>query len=122
MDKFIVRFSILVLTFFIAISLYNAWNGDLISEYDSLFSCSFISGLLINVLVYSQGKYHCVYMRGLSANLLFTPIINFVDGKYLLFNDAYLFLLILSLSWAISFIITFVLSIKHFIRVRKLNK
>lgn len=122
MDNFIVRLSILVLTSFIAFSICYAWNGVLISEYDSLFSCSLISGILLNVLVYSQGKYHCVYMRGLSGNLIFTPAINYLDGKYVLFDNAETFLTVLSASWILSFIITTILAINHFTKVRKLKR
>lgn len=122
MDKFIVRLSILVLTTFIAVSLYKAWNGVLISEYDTLFSCSLTCGVLLNTLVYSQGKYHCVYMRGLCVNLVFTPSVNFLDMRFGLFEDAYYLLMTLSVSWGLAFLITLVLAINHFRRVRKLNK
>lgn len=122
MDKFIVRLSILVLTSFIAVSLYYAWNGVLISEYDCLFSCSFMSGILLNTLVYSQGNYHCVYMRGLCANLIFTPTITYLDNKYVLFEDAETFLIVLSAAWSLAFITTLILAIKHFRKVRKLKK
>lgn len=108
------RLSILVLTSFIAVSLYYAWNGVLLSEYDCLFSCSLMSGILLNTLVYSQGKYHCVYMRGLCANLIFTPSITFLDSRYFLFEDAEMFLIILSVSWSLCFIITVALAINHF--------
>lgn len=122
MDNFIVRLSILVLTSFIAVSLYYAWNGVLLSEYDCLFSCSLMSGILLNTLVYSQGKYHCVYMRGLCANLIFTPSITFLDSRYCLFEDAEMFLIILSVAWSLCFIITVALAINHFRRVRKVKK
>lgn len=122
MDKFIVRASILILTIFIAVSLYEAWNGVLISEYDTLFSCSLVSGILLNTLVYSQGNYHCVYMRALCANLVFTPSVNFIDAKFSVFEDAYLFLMILSVSWGLAFLVTIYLAINHFHKVRKLNK
>lgn len=122
MDNFIVRLSILVLTSFIAVSLYYAWNGVLISEYDCLLSCSLMSGILLNTLVYSQGKYHCVYMRGLCANLIFTPSITFLDSKYCLFENAETFLIILSVAWSLCFLITIILAIKHFRRARKVKK
>lgn len=122
MDNFIVRLSILVLTGFIAVSLYYAWDGILLSEYDSLFSCSLMSGVLLNTLVYSQGKYHCVYMRGLCGNLIFTPTINYLDSRYVLFEDAETLLIVLSVTWSISFIVTLTLAINHFRRVRKVRK
>lgn len=122
MDNFIVRLSILVLTSFIAVSLYYAWNGVLISEYDCLLSCSLMSGILLNTLVYSQGKYHCVYMRGLCANLIFTPSITFLDSKYCLLENAETFLIILSVAWSLCFLITIILAINHSRRARKVKK
>lgn len=122
MDKFIIRISIIIFSLFIGISLCFAWNGILISEYDSLFSCSFMSGLILNVLVFSQGKYHCAYMRGLASNLIITPLINFTDSYFLIFEDAYIYVLVLSIIWIFSFITTLFLAIHHFTKVNKIKK
>lgn len=121
MDKVIVRLSIILLTIYMAISLAFAWNGCLLYNCDSLFSCSLVCGVLLNVLVYSQGKYHCVYMRGLCANLIVTPTLNYLDGEYSIFEDAELMLIVLSSMWIISVTSTLILAFRHFYKVQKLK-
>lgn len=61
-------------------------------------------------------------MRGLSANLIFTPSVTYLDSKYVLFEDAETFLIILSSAWSIAFIVTLILAINHFRKVRTLTK
>lgn len=120
MDKFIVRLTIISMTIYMAISLLYAWNGVLISEYDSVFCCSLSSGVLLNVLVYSQGNYHCVYMRGLSANLVATPLLVFLDGYYNLFEDSDSLIITMSVMWFLGVYSTIVLAVEHFMKVKKL--
>lgn len=121
MDKFIVRASIIVLTIYMGISFLYAWNGVLLYEYDSLYSCSLVTGILLNALVYSQGKYHCVYMRGLSSNLVLTPTLDYIDCRYCIFENAETMLIVLSSMWVISVITTLILAVRHFIRATKIK-
>lgn len=59
MDKFIVRFAILVLNAYMIFVFAFALNGIDISEYDFLFTDSVLFGIVLTALVHAQGRYHC---------------------------------------------------------------
>lgn len=123
MDKFLVRFSILALNAYMVIATIYAFNGIDISEYDYLFTDSFISGALLTSLCHAQGKYHCVWMRALCYNLMIIPSLNFIDAELILFETAEQCIYTFCSIFAISIISTIILAINHFRRVRKvLNK
>lgn len=122
MDKFIVRFSVLSTNIYIPIVLIFAINGIDISDYDYLLSGSFIFGILVTVLVHSQGKYHCKWIRGLCYNSVTLPIFNFADSRYNFFDDVYMYILAVSLVWSIFVLYTIILAIRHFTKVRKLKR
>lgn len=122
MDKFIVRLSSVILTVYMIVATLFALNGIDISEYDFIFTNSFIIGLVLTVLCHSQGKYHCVWMRAMCYNLMFIPIVNFIDSKYPLFEtvEGYIYLICISLS--ITVLSTLILAINHFRKVSKVIK
>lgn len=122
MDKFIVRFSAIVLTLYMIIVTCFAFNGVDISEYDYIFTDSFIIGLVLTTLCHSQGRYHCVWMRAMCYNLMFIPIINFIDCKYTLFENVENYIYLICISLSITVIATFILAINHFRKVKKLKK
>lgn len=121
MDKLIVRLTIVILTIYMEISTIFAWYGISFYEYDSIFSCSAMFGLLLTVLVHSQGRYHCVYMRGLCYNLILSPLLSFADIQLELFEDADTLIITLSSMWILSVSSTIYLAIRHFIKVKKLK-
>lgn len=121
MDKLIVRLTIVILTIYMEISTIFAWYGISFYEYDSIFSCSAMFGLLLTVLVHSQGRYHCVYMRGLCYNLILSPALSFADIQLELFEDADTLIITLSSMWILSVSSTIYLAIRHFIKVKKLK-
>lgn len=55
-------------------------------------------------------------------NLIFTDLIGFIDAQILLFRDAVIQLIVLSVTWSITTLITFILAIGHFYKVKKINK
>lgn len=122
MDKFIVRLSSVILTVYMIVATLFALNGIDISEYDFIFTNSFIIGLVLTVLCHSQGKYHCVWMRAMCYNLMFIPIVNFIDSKYPLFEtiEGYIYLICISLS--ITVLSTLILAINHFRKVSRILK
>lgn len=122
MDKFIVRFSIFALNTYIGVVLLFALNGVDISLYDYLFTNSALFGLVLTVLTHSQGKYHCKWARALCYNLVFTPCVNFLDSKYVLFETAEELIYFAGGTMLATIISTIILAISHFRRVRKLNK
>lgn len=123
MDKFLVRFSILALNVYMVIATIYAFNGIDISEYDYLFTNSFLFGALLTSLCHAQGRYHCVWMRALCYNLMIMPLLNFIDAKIVLFETIEQCIYTFCTIFAINIIATIILAINHFRRVRKvLNK
>lgn len=121
MDKFIVRFSAISINLYIPIVLIYAYNGIDISNYDYIFSSSVLLGLVLTILSHSQGKYHCRWIRALCYNSAITPTISFIDSQYILFEDAIYYIYLISTIWSISVLITLILAIRHFARVRKVK-
>lgn len=121
MDKFIVRFSILALTLYMIIVTAFAFYGIDVSEYDYIFTDSFMSGILLTTLCHSQGRYHCVWMRAMCYNLMFVPSVNFIDSKYPIFVNAEDYVYFISASILVTIIATLILAFRHFYKVQKLK-
>lgn len=122
MDKFIVRFSVLVLNIYMIVVLLFALNGIDISVYDYIFTDSVLFGIVLTALCHVQGRYHCKWIRALCYNLIAIPSVNFVDYQYEIFNKIeYYFAVILGIM-SVSIIATIILAINHFRRVRMVLK
>jgi len=122
MDRFLVRILPIVLNLYIIVVTAFAWNGIDISVYDYWFSCTISMGVLLTVLCHSQGKYHCKWIRALCYNLIFVPLINYVDALYPLFYTVESFLFAFCIDIFITILATIILAINHFRRVRKVLK
>lgn len=122
MDKFIVRISAILTNLYIPIVLVYALNGVDISDFDYLFSSSFLLGIVLTTLSHTQGKYHCKWMRALCYNATAVPTVGFIDSQWCMFEDAMVFIYLISIMWVITIISTIILAINHFRRARKLNK
>lgn len=122
MDKFIVRFSILILNAYMMIVLIFALNGVDISEYDYIFTDSLMIGLVLTTLVHVQGKYHCKWIRFLCYNLMIVPLFNYFDCKYSIFKSAECYIYSICGILLFAVILTIILAINHFRKVRKLKK
>lgn len=122
MDKFIIRISVILINIWMLASLAYAWDGVTIEGTDSLFGVSLLNAIVLLVIVFAQGNYHCKWMQSLSVNILFTQIINILSSYFGLFEDAALMLYILSYSWGISTILAFYFAISHFVKVQKLKR
>lgn len=122
MDKFIVRFAAIALTIYMILVTVLAFDGIDISEYDYIFTDSFIIGLVLTTLCHTQGKYHCVWMRAMCYNLTFIPIVNFLDCKYPLFENAESYVYFIASCLVLTVFSTFLLAVNHFRRVRKVKK
>ena len=122
MDKAIVRITTIIFNIYLLITLYNAWQGYELGSYDMIFGYSALTGLILSVLSFSQGSYHCKWMRSLALNILFTQVFTFVVKRYFVIEDFTYCLVILSASWGISTILAFYFAISHFIKVQKLKR
>lgn len=118
MDKFITRFTIFYCTFYFAYVLYYAWNG--INVFDD--SYKLLLEYALYLLAREHPEYNCRFARFLALNLLFTDGLTYIDTSFNIFEDAHLFLVILSTSWSITVAITIYLAINHFRRARKVKK
>ena len=122
MDKFIIRISVILINIWMLASLVYAWDGVTIEGTDLLFGVSLLNAIVLLVIVFAQGNYHCKWMQSLSVNIVFTQIINILSSYFGLFEDAALMLYILSYSWGISTILAFYFAISHFVKVQKLKR
>ena len=122
MDKFIVRISTIIFNIYLLITLCEAWQGVALGVYDMIFGYSVMTGVILSVLSFSQGPYHCKWMRSLALNILFTQLFTFVVTRYFVLEDFTICLIILSGSWGLSTILAFYFAISHFVKVQKLKK
>lgn len=123
MDKFIVRLSAIVLNLYILLSALTAYYGTDISVCDFIFTDSLLFGILLSVLCHKQGRYHCVWMRALCYNLVLIPIVNFIDGMFVLFDTAESLIYTIVAVTMSSTILTISMAVNHFYKVRKsINK
>ena len=122
MDKAIVRISTIIFNIYLLITLCNAWNGVALGAYDMLFGYSAMTGVILSVLAFSQGPYHCKWMKSLALNILFTQVFTFIVTRYFTLEDFTICLMILSGSWGLSTVLAFYFAISHFVKVRRLKK
>lgn len=121
MDKAIVRISTIIFNIYLLITLCNAWDGVALGSYDMIFGYSAMTGVILAVLSFSQGSYHCKWMRSLALNIVFTQVFTFVVSRYFSIEDFTLCLVLLSTSWGVSTILAFYFAISHFIKVQRLK-
>ena len=118
MDKFIARFTIFYCTIYFGYVLYYAWDG--VNVFDD--SYKLLLEYALYLLAREHPKYNCRFARFLALNLLFTDGLTYIDSTFGLFEDAEVFLYIVSTSWILTTTVTIYLAIKHFIRSMEVNK
>ena len=116
MDKLLVRLFVVFTTLYFLCTYIMAWYGV------ECFSDAYIvmAELAICVVMSSQGKYHCKYMRFTAYGLTASDFITRVDNAFdILSVDASI---ILPLSIVMSSVtISFVLALRHYYIVLKLK-
>lgn len=118
MNKFLVRFTIFYCSVYFLYVLFYAWNG--INVFDDTYKL--LLEYCLYLLAKEHPKYHCKFARFLALNLFTTESITYIDNEYCIFEDAELMLIVLSSMWALSVIVTIILAIRHFTKVRKLKR
>ena len=112
MDKLLVRFFVVLTTLYFLCTYTKAWYGI------ECFSDAYIvmAELAICVVMSSQGKYHCKYMRFTAYGLTASDSVTRIDNAYdILSVDA---AIVLPLSFIMcSVTISFVLALRHYYRV-----
>lgn len=122
MDKFLVRLLPIISNIYIIVTVILCWNGIDLSILDYCFSTSLLFGILLTVLCHVQGKYHCRWMRFLCYDLVVIPLLSLVDSLFPLFYIVEDYLMSISVIILFSVSATMVMAVRHFLKVRTLNK
>lgn len=122
MDKLTVRILAILTNIWLLYSILLAWLGEVASVSVDIFGDSLAEAILLSVLCFSQGKYHCIWMQCLCCNLLITSLINISSTIFPIEFDVLPFLIIISTTWFISTSFAFYFAISHFIKVKRLKK
>ena len=116
MDKLLVRLFVVFTALYLIHTYIMAWFGV------ECFSDAYIvmAELSICVVMSSQGKYHCKYMRFTAYGLTASDCITRIDNAFDILGVEASIILPLSLVMC-SVTISFVLALRHYYRVLKLK-
>ena len=116
MDKLLVRLFVVLTTLYFLCTYTMAWYGI------ECFNDAYIvmAELAICVVMSSQGKYHCKYMRFTAYGLTASDSITGIDNSYDILSVDAAIVLPLSLIMC-SVAISFVLALRHYYRLLKLK-
>lgn len=116
MDKLLVRLFVVFTTLYFICTYIMAWYGV------ECFSDAYIvmAELAICVVMSTQGKYHCKYMRFTAYGLTASDSVTRIDNAYDILSVDAAILLPFSLVMC-SVTISFVLALRHYYRVLKLK-
>ena len=116
MDKLLVRLFVVLTTLYFLCTYTMAWYGvECFSDAYILFA-----ELAICVVMSSQGKYHCKYMRFTAYGLTASDSVTRIDNAYDLLSVDASIIFPLSIVMC-SVTISFVLALRHYYRVLKLK-
>lgn len=121
-DVFIVRVLPFVLYILLGINIFMSKNGTDMRDLYILHSNSAVYAAALFVVSLCNKKYHCVYNRLMYIVLILTPVLNFLDYEFELFeptNSQYIFMLYMYL---VVLIVTAILAINHFTQSIKRKK
>ena len=116
MDKLLVRLFVVSTALYLLHTYIMAWFGV------ECFSDAYIvmAELAICVVMSSQGKYHCKYMKFTAYGLTASDSVTRIDNAYDILGVEASIILPLSLVMC-SVTISFVLALRHYYRVLKLK-
>ena len=116
MDKLLVRLFVVSTALYLIHTYIMAWYGV------ECFSDAYIvmAELAICVVMYSQGKYHCKYMKFTAYGLTASDSVTRIDNAFDILGVEASIILPLSLIMC-SVTISFVLALRHYYRVLKLK-
>ena len=116
MDKLFVRLFVVSTALYLIYTYIMAWFGV------ECFSDSYIviAELAICVVMSSQGKYHCKYMKFTAYGLTASDSVTRIDNSFDILGVEASIILPLSLIMC-SVTISFVLALRHYYRVLKLK-
>lgn len=116
MDKLLVRLFVVFTTLYFLCTYTMAWFGV------ECFSDAYIvmAELAICVVMSTQGKYHCKYMRFTAYGLTASDSVTRIDNAYDILSVDAAIVFPLSIVMC-SLTISFVLALRHYYRVLKLK-
>lgn len=118
MGKFLVRITIVITAVYLITSYCMAQfvGIDILDDwYSVLFECITV------VYCFSEGKYHCKYMKYTAISILFSDVLTRVDNEFD-FLSVYAHNLIPISILAIGITTSITLAFRHFYRVNKVKK
>lgn len=119
LDVFIVRFLPFLLYIIIGINIWGCWNGESFEAFNLLHGNSAIYATSLFFISLAHKRYHCVYNRAMYIFLIFTPIFNYLDYKFEIFDTAESYLYVIVASYGLTAVVTAYLAIRHFVQVTK---
>lgn len=121
LDVMLVRFIPFIGFIYFFVALKEAWNGNGALAEEHLFGATFLYIVPLFAISICNKKYHCIWNRAMYATLSLVPIINYIDFKFNIFQEAEQQLYVLSFLWAATAITTGHLAINSFFikRIRK---
>lgn len=114
-DVFIVRFLPLVLFIMLGDIILDSWRGISQYPFNLLHSNSAIYSSALFFISLADRKYHCIWNRAMYVVLIITPLINYLDAKFSIFNDVTTLIAVISVTWFLAAIVTVFLAVRHFV-------
>lgn len=118
MGKFLVRITIVFVALYLVLSYVIAQfiGIDILTPYYNV-----LFELCVVIYAFSEGKYHCKYIKYTALAILFSDILTYVDNYYdFLTVEAHNLIPIFMITAGI--LTGVALAIKHYINVRKIKK
>lgn len=116
MDKFLLRVTVVFTSLYFICVFVLAWNG--IEYFNDAYIVLFeICGCRV---MSSQGKYHCKYMKYTAYGLTFGDALTRLDSTYDFLPYEAIYVIPASMI-AISFVVPFILALRHFYKVQQLK-
>lgn len=118
MGKFVVRITIVLVSIYFLISFIVAqrYRIDILDDYHTV-----LFELCVVVYCFSEGKYHCKFLKSTALAILLSDSISRLDNSFnFLSVDAHNYIPIYILALGIGTSIT--LALRHFYKVNQLRK
>lgn len=118
-DVLIIRFIPFILYVLFGLDLLLANLGIDITLSYYLHSQSVLYALCLFFISLSNKRYHCIWNRAMYLFLIFVPIFNYLDAKFDLIPVVETYIIIVSVAFGLTALITAYLAIKHFVTISK---
>ena len=119
LDVLIVRFVPFLLYIIIGIQLWRCWLGIDYYPFNLLHSNSAFYSLALFLISLANKRYHCIWNRAMYLFLIATPIFNYLDAKFLIFENVDNYLIVIVTTYFLVLLITAYLAIWHFVQMSK---